>query len=204
MSHGHFPGQMNLLENKMPRKCSSVMQVARDDRMVNVPIPGTLTDSSSQGLGLALWLPGYTVPWSHAIFLWLATCISVSMHEVRCCSQAFGLEHLYSHIPSVELDPCLSLPVSMHNVVCGKDAKDILLYVVRSAVDDGLLEQGACCCNLLLAEASVVIFEPREECTYAHVCLACSPTHIEDVETSNRQIHCMGLLPWALRETAPV
>ena len=49
--------------------------------MVNVPIPGTLTDSSSQGWGMALWLPGYTVPWSHAIFLWLATCISVSMHE---------------------------------------------------------------------------------------------------------------------------
>ena len=59
------------------------VQVARDDRMVNVPIPGTLTDSSSQGWGMALWLPGYTVPWSHAIFLWLATSISVSVHEVN-------------------------------------------------------------------------------------------------------------------------
>ena len=61
----------------------AAMQVARDDRKVNVPIPGTLTDGSSEGWGMALWLPGYTVPWSHAIFLWLATCISVSMHEVR-------------------------------------------------------------------------------------------------------------------------
>ncbi|KAK9863384.1 hypothetical protein WJX84_000295 [Apatococcus fuscideae] len=72
--------------------------VARDDRMVNVPIPGTLTDGRSQGWGMALWLPGYTVPWSHAVFLWLATCISVSVHEaghaLAAASEGVGVHYV--------------------------------------------------------------------------------------------------------------
>ena len=36
------------------------------------------------GLALELVLPGVTVPWAHALYLWIATAVSLGVHEVCC------------------------------------------------------------------------------------------------------------------------
>ena len=36
----------------------------------------------SSGWMLGLAVPGLTVPWSHAVYLWLATAVSIGVHEV--------------------------------------------------------------------------------------------------------------------------
>ncbi len=36
------------------------------------------------GLALELVLPGVTVPWAHALYLWIATAVSLGVHEVIC------------------------------------------------------------------------------------------------------------------------
>ena len=36
----------------------------------------------SSGWVLGLAVPGLTVPWSHAVYLWLATAFSIGVHEV--------------------------------------------------------------------------------------------------------------------------
>lgn len=38
---------------------------------------------SSNGWVMVVAVPGLTVPWSHAIYLWLATAISFCVHEVQ-------------------------------------------------------------------------------------------------------------------------
>lgn len=37
---------------------------------------------SSQGWVMSLAVPGLTVPWTHSIYLWVATAISIGVHEV--------------------------------------------------------------------------------------------------------------------------
>ena len=39
---------------------------------------------ASPGLALELVLPGVTVPWAHALYIWAATALSLAVHEVRC------------------------------------------------------------------------------------------------------------------------
>ena len=36
-----------------------------------------------QGFAMGLAVPGLTVPWGHAGYLWLATAASIAVHEVR-------------------------------------------------------------------------------------------------------------------------
>lgn len=38
--------------------------------------------SGKQGFAMGLAVPGLTVPWSHAGYLWLATAASIAVHEV--------------------------------------------------------------------------------------------------------------------------
>ena len=37
------------------------------------------------GLAMELVLPGVTVPWAHALYLWSATAVSLGAHEVTSC-----------------------------------------------------------------------------------------------------------------------
>ena len=39
----------------------------------------------SPGFAMGLAVPGLTVPWGHAGYLWLATAASVAFHEVHHC-----------------------------------------------------------------------------------------------------------------------
>ncbi len=39
--------------------------------------------AAAWGMGLAV--PGLTVPWNHAAYLWIATAISMAVHEVLFC-----------------------------------------------------------------------------------------------------------------------
>ena len=43
----------------------------------------------NQGFAMGLAVPGLTVPWSHAGYLWLATAASIAVHEVRPWSLLF-------------------------------------------------------------------------------------------------------------------
>ena len=43
------------------------------------------------GLALELVLPGVTVPWAHALYLWIATAVSLGVHEVCCLFQSSSL-----------------------------------------------------------------------------------------------------------------
>ena len=51
--------------------------------------------SGAQGFAMGLAVPGLTVPWGHAGYLWLATAASIAVHEVHtlqhlvCCITAF-------------------------------------------------------------------------------------------------------------------
>lgn len=38
----------------------------------------------SQAWSLGIALPGLTVPWGHAVYLWIATALSLGVHEVCC------------------------------------------------------------------------------------------------------------------------
>ena len=58
---------------------------------VDSPLPSTpsmplLEAKGSQGWVLGLAVPGLTVPWTHSIYLWLATAISIGVHEVSACT----------------------------------------------------------------------------------------------------------------------
>ena len=44
-----------------------------------VPLAST---PGSPGFAMGLAVPGLTVPWSHAGYLWLATAASIAIHEV--------------------------------------------------------------------------------------------------------------------------
>ena len=41
------------------------------------------TSPGSPGFAMGLAVPGLTVPWSHAGYLWLATAASIAFHLVR-------------------------------------------------------------------------------------------------------------------------
>lgn len=41
-----------------------------------------------QTWSMGIALPGLTVPWGHALYLWLATAVSLGVHEVRLSSFA--------------------------------------------------------------------------------------------------------------------
>lgn len=53
--------------------------------------------SGAQGFAMGLAVPGLTVPWGHAGYLWLATAASIAVHEVHtlqhlaCCITAFPI-----------------------------------------------------------------------------------------------------------------
>ena len=62
---------------------------------VDSPLPSTpsmplLEAKGSQGWVLGLAVPGLTVPWTHSIYLWLATAISIGVHEVSSCTSRLG------------------------------------------------------------------------------------------------------------------
>ena len=40
------------------------------------------------GLALELVLPGVTVPWAHALYLWIATAVSLGVHEACCLTHS--------------------------------------------------------------------------------------------------------------------
>ena len=52
--------------------------------------------SGSQGFAMGLAVPGLTVPWGHAGYLWLATAASIAVHEVStqavmyCCHRSLS------------------------------------------------------------------------------------------------------------------
>lgn len=52
--------------------------------------------SGSQGFAMGLAVPGLTVPWGHAGYLWLATAASIAVHEVspqaviQCCHRSLS------------------------------------------------------------------------------------------------------------------
>ena len=62
---------------------------------VDSPLPSTpsmplLEAKGSQGWVLGLAVPGLTVPWTHSIYLWLATAISIGVHEVSAPTSWLG------------------------------------------------------------------------------------------------------------------
>lgn len=46
-----------------------------------VPLAGP--PGSQGGFAMGLAVPGLTVPWSHAGYLWIATAASIAIHEVH-------------------------------------------------------------------------------------------------------------------------
>ena len=65
-----------------------LLQVAQDRPAVD--------EGDLPGLALALVLPGVTVPWAHAPYLWCATAFSLGVHEVCCLPQAISLPAVMS------------------------------------------------------------------------------------------------------------
>ena len=69
-----------------------------------------------QGFAMGLAVPGLTVPWGHAGYLWLATAASIAVHEVSMYSVQI-------------LDPCpgslwgllSALPFAQEGVFSNKD-----------------------------------------------------------------------------------
>ncbi len=51
---------------------------------------------SSNGWVMVVAVPGLTVPWSHAIYLWLATAVSFCVHEVVSKLQKTKKQNLIS------------------------------------------------------------------------------------------------------------
>ena len=57
------------------------------------------------GLALELVLPGVTVPWAHALYLWLATAVSLGVHEVHCQNPTHHPAYCYlTHNPGHDAD----------------------------------------------------------------------------------------------------
>ncbi|CAL8462284.1 g1815 [Coccomyxa elongata] len=58
------------------------------------PDPGLPT----QAWSLGIVLPGLTVPWSHAMYLWIATAISLGVHEaghaLAAAAEGIGIQHM--------------------------------------------------------------------------------------------------------------
>ncbi len=52
-------------------------------------------ERGTPGLALELVLPGVTVPWAHALYLWIATAVSLGVHEVHLSHTAL---HLLTHM----------------------------------------------------------------------------------------------------------
>ena len=45
------------------------------------PAPVEL-DGGARKWGMGMAIPGLTVPWTHAVYLWIATGLSMAVHEV--------------------------------------------------------------------------------------------------------------------------
>ena len=52
-----------------------------------VPLAGA--PGSQGGFAMGLAVPGLTVPWGHAGYLWVATAASIAIHEVKNCLTQF-------------------------------------------------------------------------------------------------------------------
>ncbi len=55
-------------------------------------MPTATEDNASLGLALELVLPGVTVPWAHALYIWTASALSLAVHEV-CCRGLLACMH---------------------------------------------------------------------------------------------------------------
>ena len=76
-SHG-WPNFINMHED-MQGAC-------HDSACLCLQLTGDVPAAGRQGepgLALELVLPGLTVPWAHAVYLWVATALSLAVHEVR-------------------------------------------------------------------------------------------------------------------------
>ena len=51
--------------------------------------------ASSSDFAMKVAVPGLTVPWSHAAYLWLATAVSFCAHEVTLAHQMGNLSFNY-------------------------------------------------------------------------------------------------------------
>lgn len=76
--------------------CKDVCTVRDEVRMAKVMLLQVAQDRPAvdegevPGLALVLVLPGVTVPWAHALYLWCATAFSLGVHEVCCIPQAIS------------------------------------------------------------------------------------------------------------------
>ena len=65
-----------LYKLSMRKCCACCLQLGSSE-------PAT-DDNALPGLALELVLPGVTVPWAHALYIWTATALSLAVHEVCC------------------------------------------------------------------------------------------------------------------------
>lgn len=48
-------------------------------------VPLAAAPGSQGGFAMGLAVPGLTVPWGHAGYLWIATAAAIAIHEVHLC-----------------------------------------------------------------------------------------------------------------------
>ena len=60
-------------------------------------VPLTGAPGSQGGFAMGLAVPGLTVPWGHAGYLWIATATSIAIHEVNSFSHWISPSELACH-----------------------------------------------------------------------------------------------------------
>lgn len=76
----------DIAEQHWPSGVQAMAANSVDSPLSSTPSMPLLEAKGSQGWVLGLAVPGLTVPWTHSIYLWLATAISIGVHEVSSCT----------------------------------------------------------------------------------------------------------------------
>lgn len=86
--------------------------------------------SGNQGFAMGLAVPGLTVPWGHAGYLWLATAASIAVHEVRAVIHLQFMECRRSQNAfrkSTKRQRCQSCCAGLKPTSCLADSQQVML-----------------------------------------------------------------------------
>ena len=99
---------------------------------------------SSNGWVMVVAVPGLTVPWSHAIYLWLATAISFCVHEVPASleqnTQKITLLYSAPELPSLLFACSLTERVRAFMTAKTRKTKNLYLEDTIRAKDDKIFD----------------------------------------------------------------
>lgn len=101
-----------------------------------VPLAGA--PGSQGGFAMGLAVPGLTVPWGHAGYLWVATAASIAIHEVKnCLTQILHCSFLADawHLPCpVQCNPAKHANLSRDAALPVASFAPVLLYITNIAI----------------------------------------------------------------------